>query len=118
MLICDKRPRMRGDTHQAPQGGQIKTAPGLRPAPKALPRVGRHAPDPWAAPLARLAHRAPAASVIQQEGVPGTGATVAGVGNRLRLSMPDAQPLAVFGLLEKFSAWAAVARRGSGACPL
>ena len=71
------------------------------------PRLGRsqagglHPKTPRAAPWCAFAHRAPAASVIQQEGVPGTGATVAGVGNRLRLYMPDAQrPLAVFGLRE------------------
>ena len=80
--------------------------------------MGRHAPRPLGcAPWRAFAHRAPAASVIQQEGVPGTGATVAGVGNRLRLSMPDAQPLAVFGLLEKFSVGRAVARRGFGGVP-
>ncbi len=61
------------------------------------PRLGRsqagglHPQDPQGcAPWRAFAHRAPAASVTQQEGVPGTGATVAGVGNRLRLSMPDA----------------------------
>lgn len=94
MLIFDKRrPRMRGDTNiRPPQGGRIKTAP-----PASGPRLGRSSawggtpPDPLGcAPWCAFAHRAPAASVIQQEGVPGTGATVAGVGNRLRLSMPDA----------------------------
>ena len=72
-----------------PQGPNKRQPPGLRPAPKALLRVGRRAPDPGLRPWCAFAHRAPAASVIQQE-VSGTGATVAGVGNRLRLSMPDA----------------------------
>ena len=94
MLICDKRrPRTRGDTNiRPPQGGRIKTAP-----PASGPRLGRslagglHPQDPQGcAPWRAFAHRAPAALVTQPEGVPGTGATVAGVGNRLRLSMPDA----------------------------
>ena len=60
-------------------------------APRALPGRGLAPQTPRAAPPWRaFAHRAPAASVTQPEGVPGTGATVAGVGNRLRLSMPDA----------------------------
>ena len=60
------------------------------------PRLGRsqagglHPRPPGLRPWRAFAHRAPAASVTQPEGVPGTGATVAGVGNRLRLSMPDA----------------------------
>ena len=70
MLICDKRrPRTRGDTNiRPPQGGRIKQPPGLRPAPKALLRVGRHAPTPGLRPWRAFAHRAPAASVIQPEG--------------------------------------------------
>ena len=60
-------------------------------APRALPGWGLAPPrPPGLRPWCAFAHRAPAASVIQQEGVPGTGATVAGVGNRLRLYMPDA----------------------------
>ena len=94
MLICDKRrPRTRGDTNiRPPQGGRIKTAPpGLRPAPKALLRVGRHAPrPPGLRPLVRLRAPGPCCLGHPAGGVPGTGATVAGVGNRLRLSMPDA----------------------------
>ena len=53
MLICDKRrpARARGYQYQAPPRGPNKDSPpGLRPAPRALLRVGRHAPDPWAAP--------------------------------------------------------------------
>ena len=52
MLICDKRrPRTRGYQYQAPpRGPNKKTTPGLRPAPRALLGVGRHAPAPWAAP--------------------------------------------------------------------
>ena len=78
MLICDKRrPRTRGDTNiRPPQGGRIKTAP-----PASGPRLGRslagglHPQDPQGcAPWCAFAHRAPAASVAQSEGVPGTGA--------------------------------------------
>ena len=59
MLICDKRrPRTRGDTNIRPPRGPNKTTPGLRPAPRALLGVGRHAPrPPGLRPLARL--RAP-----------------------------------------------------------
>ena len=94
MLICDKRrPRTRGDTNiRPPQGGRIKTAP--RPPARAYGAPWRGAARPPAplgcAPWRAFAHRAPAASVTQPEGVPGAGATVTGVGNRLRLSMPDA----------------------------
>ena len=78
MLIYDKRrPRTRGDTNiRPPQGGRIKTAP-----PASGPRLGRslagglHPQDPQGcAPWCAFAHRAPAASVTQPEGVPGTGA--------------------------------------------
>ena len=54
MLICDKRrpARARGYQYQAPPRGPNKDSPpGLRPAPRALLGVGRHAPrPPWAAP--------------------------------------------------------------------
>ena len=89
------------------------------------PRLGRsqagglHPQDPQGcAPWCAFAHRAPAASVIQQEGVPGTGATVAGVGNRLRLYMPDAQLPGGFRASGKFQSWAVPWHGGgSGACP-
>ena len=71
MLICDKRrPRMRGDTNiRPPQGGQIKTAPRLGPRLR-RPAWGGTPPTPGLRPWRAFAHRAPAASVIQQEGVP------------------------------------------------
>ena len=94
MLICDKRrPRTRGDTNiRPPQGGRIKTAP-----PASRPRLGRSLAwggtppgPPGLRPLARLRAPGPCCLGHPAGGVPGTGATVAGVGNRLRLSMPDA----------------------------
>ena len=122
MLICDKRrPRTRGDTNiRPPQGGRIKTAP-----PASGPRLGRSLAwggtppgPPGLRPLARLRAPGPCCLVTQPEGVPGTGAPVAGVGNRLRLSMPDASPLAVFGLRGKFKRWAVrSAAGGSGGVP-
>ena len=85
-----------------PEGGEFdpptpilrwaaRCACGLRPAPRALLRGGLCSPPTpkGCAPCAPsrtgtrcLGHPA--------GGVPGTGAPVAGVGNRLRLSMPDA----------------------------
>ena len=122
MLICDKRrPRTRGDTNiRPPQGGRIKTAP-----PASGPRLGRSSawggtpPDPLGcAPWRAFAHRAPAASVTQPEGFRARVRPVAGVVNRLRLSTLDAQPLAVFGLREKFKRWAVrSAAGGSGGVP-
>ena len=65
MLICDKRrpARARGYQYQAPPRGPNKDSPpGLRPAPRALLRVGRAAPrPPWAAPPVASRPRAPAA---------------------------------------------------------
>ena len=60
------------------------------------PRLGRsqagglHPRPPGLRPLARLRAPGPCCLGHPAGGVPGTGATVAGVGNRLRLSMPDA----------------------------
>ena len=123
MLICDKRrPRTRGDTNiRPPQGGRIKTAP-----PASGPRLRRSSawggtpPDPLGcAPWCAFAHRAPAASVTQPEGFRARVRPVAGVGNRLRLSMPDAQPLAVFGLRGNLKKLGSAKRCGGiwGACP-
>ena len=85
--------RCAGDTNiRPPQGGRIKTAP-----PASGPRLRRSLawggtpPAPLGcAPL--RAFRAPGPCCLGHPagGVSGTGATVAGVGNRLRLSMPDA----------------------------
>ena len=79
MLICDKRrpARARGYQYQAPPRGPNKDSPpGLRPAPRALLGVGRHAPrPPWAAPPGAPSRTGPLLPrVTQQEGVPGTGA--------------------------------------------
>ena len=83
---------MRGDTNiRPPRGPNKDSPPASGPRLRRSPAWGGTPPTPGLRPLRAFAHRAPAASVIQQEGVPGTGATVAGVGNRLRLSMPDAQ---------------------------
>ena len=63
------------------------------------PRLGRsqagglHPQDPQGcAPWRAFAHRAPAASVTQPEGVPGTGATVAGVGKPQACPCPTPSP--------------------------
>ena len=109
MLICDKRrpARARGYQYQAPPRGPNKDSPpGLRPAPRAPLAWGGTPPAPWAAPPgAPFAHRAPAASSPSRRGS-GTGAPVAGVGNRLRLSMPDAQLPGGFRASGKFKRWA------------
>ena len=86
MLICDKRrPRMRGDTNiRPPQGGQIKTAPPASgPRLRRAPAWGGTPPTPGLRPLARLRAPGPAASVIQQEGVPGHGCDGGGGGQPL-----------------------------------
>ena len=61
------------------------------------PRLGRSQAGgfctpkpPGLRPLVRLRAPGPCCLGHPAGGVPGTGATVAGVGNRLRLSMPDA----------------------------
>ena len=83
-------------------------------APRALPGRGLAPPDPQGcAPWRAFAHRAPAALVTQPEGFRARVRPVAGVDNRLRLSTLDAQPLAVFGLREKFKRWA-VRMHGGG----
>ena len=89
-----------------PEGGEFdpptpilrwaaRCACGLRPAPRALLRVGRAAPrPPGLRPLVcPSAHGHPAASVSQQEGLRGTGAPGGRGGQRAALSTPDAQPL-------------------------
>ena len=65
-----------------PEGGvhgpPARFACAVPAAPRALPGRGLAPPDPQGcAPWRAFAHRAPAASVTQPEGVPGTGATVA-----------------------------------------
>ena len=83
---------MRGDTHQAPPGGQIKTAPPASgPRLRRPPRGAARPRPPGLRPLARLRAPGPRCLGHPAGGGSGTGATVAGVGNRLRLSMPDAQ---------------------------
>ena len=70
MLICDKRrPRMRGDTNiRPPRGPNKDSPPASGPRLRRSPR-GAARPDPLGcAPWRAFAHRAPAASVIQQEG--------------------------------------------------
>ena len=70
MLICDKRrPRMRGDTNiRPPKGPNKDSPPASGPRLRRSPR-GAARPDPLGcAPWRAFAHRAPAASVIQQEG--------------------------------------------------
>ena len=78
MLICDKRrpARARGYQYQAPPRGPNKDSPpGLRPAPRALLRVGRHAPrPPGLRPLVRLRAPGPCCLGHPAGGVPGTGA--------------------------------------------
>ena len=108
MLICDKKPsRARaGIPISGPPRGPNKDSP-----PASGPRLGR----PWRGaarprppglrPWRAFAHRAPAASSPSRRGS-GTGAPVAGVGNRLRLSMPDAQPPGGFRASGKFKRWA------------
>ena len=94
MLICDKRrPRTRGDTNiRPPQGGRIKTAP-----PASGPRLGRSLAwggtprPPGLRPLARFAHRAPAASSPSRR-VPGTGAPVAGWATACGCPCPTPSP--------------------------
>ena len=60
------------------------------------PRLGRsqagglHPQTPRAAPPGAPSRTGPLLPRHPAGGVPGTGAPVAGVGNRLRLSMPDA----------------------------
>ena len=69
MLICDNVGRACAAIPiSGPQACQIKISPRLRPAPKALPAWGGTPPTLGCAPWRAFAHRAPAASVIQQEG--------------------------------------------------
>ena len=106
-----------------PEGGvhgpPARFACAVPAAPRALPGRGLAPPDPQGcAPWCAFAHRAPAASVTQPEGFRARVRPVAGVVNRLRLSTLDAQPLAVFGLREKFKRWAVrSAAGGSGGVP-
>ena len=106
-----------------PEGGvhgpPARFACAVPAAPRALPGRGLAPPDPQGcAPWRAFAHRAPAASVTQPEGFRARVRPVAGVVNRLRLSTLDAQPLAVFGLREKFKRWAVrSAAGGSGGVP-
>ena len=96
-----------------------RCACGLRPAPRALLRGGFAAPDPQGLrPLCAFAHGHPLPRSPSRRGS-GTGAPVAGVGNRLRLSMPDAQLPGGFRASGKFQK---VGRREAlrgvrGACP-
>ena len=88
-------------------------------APRAPQAGGLHPQTPRAAPLARLRAPGPCCLGHPAGGVPGTGATVAGVGNRLRLSMPDAQPPGGFRASGKFQSWAAQSAAGGfGGVPL
>ena len=106
-----------------PEGGvhgpPARFACAVPAAPRALPGWGLAPPDlQGCAPWRAFAHRAPAASVTQPEGFRARVRPVAGVVNRLRLSTLDAQPLAVFGLREKFKRWAVrSAAGGSGGVP-
>ena len=106
-----------------PEGGvhgpPARFACAVPAAPRALPGRGLAPPDPQGcAPWRAFAHRAPAASVTQPEG---SGHRCAGGrgGQRAALSTLDAQPLAVFGLREKFKGGPCVCTAGgSGACPV
>ena len=97
MLICDKRrpARARGYQYQAPPRGPNKDSPpGLRPAPRALLRVGRHAPrPPGLRPLARLRAPGPCCLGHPAGRLRGTGAPGGQGGQRAALSTLDAQPL-------------------------
>ena len=94
MLICDKRrPARAGNTNiRPPQGGRIKTAP-----PASGPRLGRslagglHPQTPWAAPPGAPSRTGPLLPRSSSRRGSGHGCDGGGVGNRLRLSMPDAQ---------------------------
>ena len=119
MLICDKRrPRMRGDTNiRPPQGGQIKTAP-----PASGPRLRRSpawggTPPPLGCPLARL--RAPGPRCLGHPAGGGSGHGCDGGGGGQPLAVVHARrlALAVFGLLEKFKAWAVPWHGGGSGAP-
>ena len=96
MLICDKRrpARARGYQYQAPPRGPNKDSPpGLRPAPRALLRVGRHAPrPPGLRPLARL--RAPGPCCLGSPSRRGSGHGCAGGGGGQPLAVVHARRLA------------------------
>ena len=109
MLICDKRrPRMRGDTNiRPPQGGQIKTAPPasgprLRRSPRGAARPRPPGLRPWRA----FAHRAPLPRSSSRRGFRARVRRWRGWATACGCPCPTPSPLAVFGLLEKFKAWA------------
>ena len=76
-----------------PEGG-VQVPQGLRPGPRGLLRRGRHAPwTPWAAPpRVPFGTRAPRGLCLPTGGVPGTGATVAGVGKPQACPCPTPSP--------------------------
>ena len=89
-----------GNHIETPQGGSSKGAcfaafpPGLRPAPRALLRVGRHAPrPPGLRPLVRLRAPGPCCLGHPAGRLRGTGAPGGRGGQRAALSTLDAQPL-------------------------
>ena len=120
MLICDKRrPRMRGDTHQAPPRGPNKDSPPASgPRLRRSPR-GRHAPDPpGLRPLARL--RAPGPCCLGHPAGGGSGHGCDGGGGGQPLAVVHARRLAPwrFSGFWRNSAWAVPWHGGgSGACP-
>ena len=87
------------------------------------PRLGRSQAGgtprpPGLRPLARLRAPGPCCLGHPAGGFRAQVRPVAGVVNRLRLSTLDAQPLAVFGLREKFKRWAVrMHGRGVGGVP-
>ena len=88
------------------------------------PRLGRSQAGactprpPGLRPLARLRAPGPCCLGHPAGGFRARVRPVAGVVNRLRLSTLDAQPLAVFGLREKFKRWAVrMHGRGFGGVP-
>ena len=83
---------MRGIPISGPQGGRIKNPPASGPRLGRSLAEGLHPRPPGLRPLARLRAPGPCCLGYPAGGVPGTGATVAGVGNRLRLSMPTPSP--------------------------
>ena len=120
MLICDSvdAAHARGYQYQAPQGGQIKTAPRLRPAPKALPAWGGTPPTPGLRPPGAPSRTGP--PLPRSSSRRGFRARVRRWRGGQPLAVVHARrpALAVFGLLEKFSSVGrAVARRGFGAPP-
>ena len=124
MLICDKRrpARARGYQYQAPPRGPNKDSPpGLRPAPRALLGVGRHAPrPPWAAPPGAPSRTGPLLPrVTQPEGFRARVRRWRGWATACGCPCPTPSPWRFSGFGGNFKGWAVPWHGGGirGACP-